>query len=82
MASLLDNGEKINPEKWRAEIRSIEKEMDSLRSRRSKVATALAYAELISYNRKDFEREEANWSRQQQRKLNNVQEKRTYDMGL
>ena len=33
MASLLDNGEKIDPEKWRAEIRSIEKEMDSLRSR-------------------------------------------------
>lgn len=82
MASLLDNGEKIDPEKWRAEIRSIEKEMDSLRSRRSKAATALAYAELISYNRKDFEREKANRSRQQQRKLNNVRKKRTYDMGL
>ena len=82
MASLLDNGEKIDPEKWHAEIRSIEKEMDSLRSRRSKAATALAYAELISYNRKDFEREKANRSRQQQRKLNNVRKKRTYDMGL
>ena len=78
----MDNGEKIDPEKWRAEIRSIEKEMDSLRSRRSKAATALAYAELISYNRKNLEREKANWSRQQQRKLNNVRKKRTYDMGL
>lgn len=33
MASLLDNGEKIYPKKWHMEIQSIEKEMDSLRSR-------------------------------------------------
>lgn len=82
MASLLDNGEKIAPEKWRMEIQSIEKEMDSLRSRRGKVAAALAYSEIISYNRKDYEREEANRSRRQQKKLGSVQKKRTYDIEL
>ena len=82
MASLLDNGEKIAPEKWRMEIQSIEKEMDSLRSRRGKVAVALAYSEIISYNRKDYEREEANRSRRQQKKLGSVQKKRTYDIEL
>ncbi len=82
MASLLDNGEKIATEKWRMEIQSIEKEMDSLRSRRGKVAAALAYSEIISYNRKDYEREEANRSRRQQKKLGSVQKKRTYDIEL
>lgn len=82
MASLLEKGENIDPKKWRTDIRSIEKEMDSLRSRRRETVTALAYVEIISYNRKDFERVEANRSRQQQRKLKNVQKKGTYDMGL
>lgn len=82
MASLLEKGENIDPKKWRTDIQSIEKEMDSLRSRRRETVTALAYVEIISYNRKDFERVEANRSRQQQRKLNNVQKKGTYDMGL
>ena len=67
MQSLLQNGEKITPKQWKAEIQSLQAEYDSIRKEQSKTATELAYAEVISYNRKNLERELQNESRQQNR---------------
>ena len=64
MQSLLQNGEKITPKQWKAEIQSLQGEYDSIGKEQSKTATELAYAEVISYNRKNLERELQNESRQ------------------
>ena len=65
MQSLLQNGEKITPKQWKAEIQSLQAEYDSIGKEKSKTATELAYAEVISYNRKNLERELQNESRHQ-----------------
>ena len=67
MQNLLEHGEKITPKQWKAEIRSLQSERDSISKEQSKTATELAYAEVISYNRKNLERELQNESRQQGR---------------
>ena len=67
MQSLLQNGEKITPKQWKAEIQSLQSEYDSIGKEQTKTATELAYAEVISYNRKNLERELQNESRQQNR---------------
>ena len=65
MQSLLQNGEKITPKQWKAEIQSLQSEYDSIGKEQTKTATELAYAEVISYNKKNLERELQNESRQQ-----------------
>jgi len=70
MQSLLQNGEKITPKQWKAEIQSLQSEYDSIGKEQTKTATELAYAEVISYNRKNLERELQNESRQQNRQQN------------
>ena len=65
MQSLLQNGEKVTPKQWKAEIQSLQSEYDSIGKEQSKTATELAYAEVISYNKKNLERELQNESRQQ-----------------
>ena len=67
MQSLLQNGEKITPKQWKAEIQSLQPEYDSIGKEQTKTATELAYAEVISYNKKNLERELQNESRQQNR---------------
>ena len=67
MQSLLQNGEKITLKQWKAEIQSLQAEYDSISKEKSKTATELAYAEVISYNRKNLERELQNESRQHNR---------------
>ena len=67
MQSLLQNGEKVTPKQWKAEIQSLQAEYDSISKEKSKTATELAYAEVISYNRKNLERELQNESRQHNR---------------
>ena len=67
MQSLLQNGEKVTPKQWKAEIQSLQSEYDSIGREQTKTATELAYAEVISYNRKNLERELQNESRQQNR---------------
>ena len=67
MQSLLQNGEKITPKQWKAEIQSLQTEYDSIRKEQSKAATELAYAEVLSYNKKNLERELQNESRQRNR---------------
>ena len=70
MQSLLQNGEKITPKQWKAEIQSLQSEYDSIGKEQSKTATELAYAEVISYNKKNLERELQNESRQHNRQQN------------
>ena len=67
MQSLLQNGEKVTPKQWKAEIQSLQSEYDSIGREQTKTATELAYAEVIGYNRKNFERELQNESRQHNR---------------
>ena len=63
--NLLQQGEKITPKQWKAEMQSLQAEYDSISKEQSKTATELAYAEVISYNRKNLARELQNESRQQ-----------------
>ena len=64
LQNLLEQGEKITPKQWKAEIQSLQSEYDSISKEKSRTATELAYAEVISYNRKNLERELQNESRQ------------------
>ena len=70
MQSLLQNGEKIAPKQWKAEIQSLQSEYDSIGREQTKTATELAYAEVISYNGKNLEGEPQNESRQHNRHQN------------
>ena len=67
MQSLLQNGEKITPKQWNAEIQSLQSEYDSIDKEQTKTATELAYAEIISCNKKNLERELQNENRQHNR---------------
>ncbi len=67
MQSLLQNGEKITPKQWKAEIHSLQSEYDRIGKEQTKTATELAYAEVISYDKKNLERELQNESRQPNR---------------
>ena len=53
---LLQDGEKITPKQWKAEIQSLQFECNSIGKEQTKTATELAYAEVISYNKKNLER--------------------------
>ena len=65
--SLLQNGEKVTLKQWKAEIQSLQAEYDSIGKEKSKTATELAYAEVISDNKKNLERELQNEGRQHNR---------------
>ena len=67
LQNLLEQGEKITPKQWKAEIQSLQREYDSISREKSKSATELAYAEIIGYNKKNLERELQNESRQPNR---------------
>ena len=70
MQSLLQNGEKVTPKQWKAEIQSLQSEYDSIGREQTKTATELAYAEVISYNKKNLERGLQNENRQHNRQQN------------
>jgi hypothetical protein len=65
MHNLLGQGEKITPKQWKSEIKALQTEYDSISREQSKTIKELAYAEVISYNKKNLERELQNESRQQ-----------------
>ena len=67
MQSLLQSGEKITPKPWKAEIQSSHSAYDSIGKEQTKTATELAYAEVITYNKKNLERELQNEGRQHNR---------------
>ena len=67
MAALLKKGEKLAPDMWRSQMQSVKAEMDGMHPQRAKLAAELAWAEVIAYNKSNFEREEANRARQRQR---------------
>ena len=75
MQSLLGQGEKITPKQWKAEIQSLQAECDGIRKEQSKTATELAYAEVISYNKRNLERELQNKRRQHSRQQGKVKRK-------
>ncbi len=70
LQNLLDQGEKITPKQWKAEIQSLQAEYERIGKEQSKTATELAYAEVISYNMKNLERELQNEGRQHDRQQN------------
>lgn len=72
MQNLLQQGEKITPKQWKAEMQSLQAEYDCIGKEQTKTATELAYAEVISYNRKNLERELQNESRQHNRQQDKV----------
>ena len=65
--SLLQNGDKITPKQWKAEIQSLQSEYDSIGREQTRTAAELAYAEALSCNKKNLERELQNESRQRNR---------------
>ena len=80
MKSLLEQGEKITPKQWKEEIQSLQTEYDSIGREQTKTATELAYAEVISYNKKSLERELQNESRQHSRKQDSRQSNRRQEI--
>ena len=72
MQSLLEQGEKITTKQRKVEILSWQAEYDRIGKEQSKTATELAYAEIISYNRKNLERKLQNESRQHNRQQSKV----------
>ena len=62
----------LTPKQWKAEIQSLQSEYDSIGREQTKTATELAYAEVISYNKKNLERELQNESRQHNRQQNKM----------
>ena len=75
MQSLLQNGEKVTPKQWKAEIQSLQAEYDSIGKEQTKTATELAYAEVIGYNKKNLERELQNESRQHNRQQSKTKQR-------
>ena len=75
MQSLLQNGEKIMPKQWKAEIQSLQSEYVSIGREQTKTATELAYAEVIGYNKKNLERELQNESRQHNRQQSKTKQR-------
>ena len=63
------------PKQWKAEIQSLQFEYDSIGREQTKTATELAYAEIISHNRKNLERELQNESRQHNRQQSKTKRK-------
>ena len=82
MQSLLQNGEKITPKQWKAEIQSLQSEYDSIGKEQTKTATELAYAEIISYNKKNLERELQNESRQQNRQQSRTKRRKKFNVNF
>ena len=78
MQSLLEQGEKITPKQWKEEIQSLQTEYDSISRERTKTIKELAYAEVISYNKKNIERELQNESRQHNRQQGSIQRSRRH----
>ena len=79
LQNLLEQGEKITPKQWKAEIQSLQVEYDSISKEKSKTATELAYAEVISYNRKNLERELQNESRQPKRQQSKAKRRKKFN---
>ena len=68
--TLWNRGEKITPKQRKAEIELLQAEYDSIGKERSKTTTELAYSEVISYNKKNLEREFQNEGRQHDNQQN------------
>ena len=72
--------DKRNRKQWKEEIQSLQTEYDSIGREQTKTATELAYAEVISYNKKNLERELQNESRQHNRQQGSRQRSRRHEI--
>ena len=57
-------------------MQSLKAEMDGMHPQSAKLAAELAWAEVIAYNKSNFEREEANRARQRQRQADRTKGRR------
>ena len=76
MQILLQGGEKVTPKQWKAEIQSLQSGYDSIGKEQTKTVTELAYAEVITYNKKNLERELQTESRQHNRQQGRTKRRR------
>lgn len=56
MKKLLPNGEKITPEQWRKELKSLSEHIKTLNAEVLSLSNELAMSEVIDYNRIDLQR--------------------------
>lgn len=69
----------MTPKQWKAEIQSLQVEYDGIDREKSKTATELAYAGVISYNKKNLEREPQNESRQHNKKQSRTKQRKKFN---
>ena len=67
LQNLLEQGEKITPKQWKAEIQTLQAEYESIGKEQNKIAMELAFAEVIRYNKSNLARELQNENRQHNR---------------
>ena len=89
MQSLLQNGAKITPKQWKAEIQTLQAKYDSIgkeqtndRKLSQELSLELAYAEVISYNKKNLARELQNESRQHNRQQNKTKRRKKFNVNF
>lgn len=58
--SKLKDGEKITPKAWQTRKDTLYESLEKSKARYSQVVTALAYSEVIAYNKANYEREQKN----------------------
>lgn len=71
LQKLLEQSEKITPKQWKAELQSLQAEYDRISREQAVTTTELAYAEVISYNKKNLDRELQNENRQLSKAVSN-----------
>ena len=89
MQSLLQNGARITPKQWKAEIQTLQAKYDSIskeqtndRKLSQELSLELAYAEVISYNKKNLARELQNESRQHNRQQNKTKRRKKFNVNF
>ncbi|MBP3458762.1 MAG: hypothetical protein J6K58_06105 [Lachnospiraceae bacterium] len=71
LQKLLEQSEKITPKQWKAELQSLQAEYDRISREQAVTTTELVYAEVISYNKKNLDRELRNENRQLSKAVSN-----------
>ncbi len=76
MKALMQDGETLSPAQWNKQIKSLQNQIEQIRSEQAKTAHDLASAEVIAYNKANLDRELSNesHSRGQHRQKNKTEE--------
>ena len=70
----IGEGKKLTPEKWQSKIEELDQKLNRSKGKYSKAVTELACAEVIVYNKTNYEREQANEQRKPTRAKRKEQE--------